>query len=95
MALNSSAMKAKFKSRIFSGLQRVFQAEVDAAPGYAPIAAASWEKIADAVSDIAMDIVSEMQTNAEVTPGQAVTGTFIGTGSGPVTGTTTSPGHIT
>jgi hypothetical protein len=91
MALVASEMKAKFQTRIQAGLSRVFSAEVAAAKGYPPVAAADWMKLADAISDIAMDIVMEIQTNAEVIPGQSVV--TVGT---PVTqtGATITPGKI-
>ena len=88
MPLQAATMKAKFKSRIHDGLARVFASDTD------PQADPSWAKLADAISDIAMDIVTEITTNAQVIPGQAVVGTFVGVGSGPTTGVTTTPGQI-
>jgi hypothetical protein len=81
MPLVADEMKAKFKTRIFAGLSREFASDTDSR------VTAQWQKIADAISDIAIDIVMELQTNAEVAPGQSVS-----TSGGP--GQTTSPGQI-
>ena len=91
MALVASEMKAKFQTRIAAGLQRVFASEMASATGYAAISQAQWALLADAISDIAMDIVTEITTNAEVVPGQAVV-----TLGSPTTqaGSTISPGKI-
>jgi hypothetical protein len=91
MPLNPTAMKAAFQATIQAGLQRVFEAEVSQATGYAPISQEHWAKIADAVSDIAMDIVTQITTNAEVLPGipVATTGSAMAQ-----TGATTAPGQI-
>lgn len=85
MPLQAAEMKAKFESRIHDGLKRVFSSDTDSQ------ADAQWAKIADAISDIAMDIVTEITTNATVVPGQQVV-----TAGSPTaqTGTTVSPGQI-
>lgn len=93
MPLVGAEMKSKFKSTIHDGLKRVFSSAVSAGDGYPPIADAQWELLADAISDIAMDIVNEIQQNAEVVPGQQVVGVGGGV-PGPVTGATVSPGKI-
>jgi hypothetical protein len=86
-------MKAKFQSRIEAGLQRVFSQAASQGQGYSSIAQQQWMMLADAISDIAMDVVIELTTNAEVVAGQSVVG--VGGGiPGPVTGTTVSPGKI-
>jgi hypothetical protein len=91
MALNSASMKAAFQTRIAAGLSRVFSSEVGLAAGYSAISAAQWAKMADAISDIAMDIVTQIQTEAQVLPGQAV----VTVGSPTTqTGATTTPGTI-
>ncbi len=87
MPLEASSMKAKFKDRIFQSLKREFQSEISKGTGFQPEAEKMLLKIASAVSDIAMDIVQELQTNAQVAPGQAVV-----TSMGP--GSTVSPGRI-
>ncbi len=80
-------MKAKFQSRIHDGLKRTFGNDTDSQ------ADAQWAKMADAISDIAMDIVTELTTNAMVVPGQQIVG--VGGGiPGPVSGTTVTPGQI-
>jgi hypothetical protein len=87
MPLEANAMKAKFKDRIYQGLKREFQSEISKGKDFQPDAEKMLLKIASAVSDIAMDIVQELQTNAQVAPGQAVV-----TSMGP--GSTVSPGKI-
>ena len=93
MPLVAAEMKAKFQSTIAAGLKRVYESDVSKGAGYEPVAAASWAKMADAISDIAMDIVTELTTNAQVLPGQSVVGVGGGV-PGPVSGTTVSPGKI-
>jgi hypothetical protein len=87
MPLVASAMKARFKKTIHDGLKRVFSAEASQGTDYLPIADAQWEKVADAISDIAMDIVTEMTTNAQVAPG-------IVTAGSPTSHVSVSPGKI-
>jgi hypothetical protein len=91
MPLVGPEMKAKFQSRIHAGLSRVFSPDVGQGTNYPPIADPMWAKLADAISDIAMDIVDEIQQNAQVVPGQQVI-----TNGGPTTqaGQTVSPGKI-
>jgi len=91
MPLVAPEMKAKFQSRIHAGLTRVFGSDVSAGQGYPPIADPFWAKLADAISDIAMDVVDEIQQNAQVVPGQQVL-----TNGSPTThtGNTISPGKI-
>ena len=88
MALNAASMKAAFQIRIMNGLQRVYSSEVNQGSGYAGISQQQWAMLADAISDIAIDLVLQMQTEAEVLPGQSVV-TNTGAGS------TVSPGKIT
>lgn len=83
MALNGPALKAKMALSIKAGLKRNFS-DVSSTAGYAGISEAQWIKIADAVSDIALDIVLALTTQAQVAPG-------IPTVAG---GTTTAPGKI-
>lgn len=91
MPLVAAAMKAKMQTRIHQGLKRTFSPAVNQGKDYSGIAEEFWEKLADAISDIAMDVVSEIQQNAEVVPGQQVT-----TQGGPTNqaGQTVSPGKI-
>ena len=91
MPLEANAMKAKFKDRIYQGLKREFKSEMSQGKDYQPLAEQMLLKIASAVSDIAMDIVQEIQTNAQVMPGQSVV-----TAGGPSNqaGSTVSPGKI-
>jgi hypothetical protein len=93
MPLVGVAIKSKFKDTIYSGLKREFSAAVSQGQGYPPVADEFWLKLASAISDIAMDLVDEMHSNAQVLPGQQVVG--VGGGiPGPVTGATVSPGKI-
>lgn len=91
MPLVGPEMKAKFQSTIHSGLKRVFSSASAGGTGYDPISDAQWAKMADAISDIAVDIVNEIQQNAQVVPGQQVV-----TNGSPSTqaGQTVSPGKI-
>lgn len=81
--MNPTALKAKFKDTIYNGLKAQFTSSASQGQGYTPIADAQWELVAEAISGIAVDIVTEITTNAEVPPG-------IATPAGPTTGT----GHI-
>jgi len=85
MPLQGSEMKARFQATIHAGLARVFASDTDSQ------ADPSWAKIADAISDIAMDIVTEITTNAQVVPGIPVA-----TAGSPVaqSGATTGSGKI-
>lgn len=91
MALVAPSIKAKFKDTIYSGLKREFSAAIARGENYPPIADEFWLKLANAISDIAMDIVDEIHSNAQVVPGQQVATT--GSPSAH-TGTTVSPGKI-
>lgn len=85
MAMSPSGLKAKLKARIHDGLKAQFGGDAAKGKGYLPIADAQWEKMAEAISGIAADIVTEITANAEVVPGIPVS---------PATFTTTSPGKI-
>ena len=93
MPLVPSAMKAKFQKRIHDGLKREFGSAISKGASYPPVADEFWTKLANAISDIAMDVVDEMTQNAQVLPGQAVVGAGGGV-PGPMSGTTVSPGKI-
>lgn len=91
MPLVGPAIKSKFQTTIHNGLKREFSAAAAKGQNYPPIADEFWTKLANAISDIAMDIVEEIQSNAQVVPGQQVT-----TQGSPTnhTGSTVSPGKI-
>lgn len=91
MSLVGPAMKAKFKKTIEAGLAKNFP-DVSGTAEYGGVSKEMWTKIADAISDIALDIVEEITTKAEVAPGIAVT-----TQGGPAAqaGQTVAPGKIT
>lgn len=88
MPLVGAAVKAKFKKTIFDGLKAAF-----GGPNAPKDAEESWMKIAEAVSGIGVDIVSELQTNAQIAPGIPIAGVGGGV-PGPVSGATTGPGKI-
>lgn len=73
MALNSNQLKAQMQSRIYNSLLRVFGADIQNTNS--DILTQGLTRLSDAISDIAYDIVSEIQSNAEVVSGQQVTGT--------------------
>jgi hypothetical protein len=87
MPLVGPVLKQKLQARILSSLSREFKDEIAKNPG----AAASHAKLAAALSDIALDIVLELQTSAQVAPGIPVA-----TAGSPAAqaGATTGPGVI-
>lgn len=94
MPLVAPEMKARFQSRIHAGLARVFSPDVAQGKGYPPIADPFWAKLADAISDIAMDVVDEIHQNADVVPGQQVLIPATNAPGAPSAGQTISPGKI-
>jgi hypothetical protein len=86
MPLIAPSIKEKFKTRILQGLQREY-----AGQNVPKDVMDSWAKIANAVSDIAIDLVVELTTNAQVVPGIPMVGTCA---VGPVAGSTVAPGKI-
>lgn len=78
-------LKAKMSASIYNGLKRNFSAAAGQASGYPAISEAQWLMLADAISDVALDIVLEIVTNAEVTAGIPT----------PIGGPTIAPGKIT
>ena len=85
-------MRSLFYNRIYNNLKTQFGPSVQAGSGYEPTADLQWQKMANAIADIAIDIVSEIKSSAEVKVGIDVQGTSA-TG-GPVTARTVSPGKI-
>lgn len=83
MPLIDSKLKSEMKSRIYNSLVAQFSADVSIANGYTGIANIAWMKLADAISDAAIDIVNDIHNDAQVLPG-------IPTPIGPTTG----PGKI-
>jgi hypothetical protein len=94
MPLIAPAIKSKFKQRIYDGFKKNFGGAASKGEGYSSTADEFWMKIADAISDIAIDMVEEITTNAMVMPGQSVVGAGGGV-PGPMSGSTVSPGKIT
>ena len=73
--MSASALKAKMKTTIMNGLKAQFGGEI-------ADATKQWESIAEAISGIAADIVTEITTNAQVNPGiPTATGPTIGPGT--------------
>jgi hypothetical protein len=86
MAMAPAALKSKMKATIYNGLKAAFSGETGKASGF-PEADPMWEKLAEAISGIAIDIVMEIVSNAQVLPG-------IPTAGGPVSQATVAPGKI-
>lgn len=91
MPMNPSALKSKFKTTIYNGLKSQFGGAASKGKDYNKEADEQWQKMAEAISGIAADIILELQTNAQVMPGIAVA-----TAGSPAaqTGATTAPGKI-
>jgi hypothetical protein len=85
--MDPAGLKSKMKERIYNGLKAQFSASAAQGEGYTPIADAQWEKISEAISGIAIDIVTEITQNAQVLPG-------IPTAGSPVAQVTVAPGKI-
>lgn len=85
MPMQPAALKAKMKATIYNGLKAQFSSAAGKGKEYMPISDAQWEKLAEAISGIALDIVMEITTNAQVNPGIPT----------PVGGPTVAPGKIT
>lgn len=93
MPLSGPQLKTQFQKTIKDGLKREFGGAASKGDGYSPEAEAQWEKMASAIADIAVDIVTAITTQAQVLPGQQIVG--VGGGiPGPVSGATVSPGQI-
>lgn len=84
MAMNKAKLKSKMKTTIYNGLKAQFGGDAAQGTGYTPIADAQWKKMAEAISGIAADIVTEIVSNAQVKSG-------IPTAAG---GPTVAPGKI-
>ena len=91
MPMNGYALKTKLKQTIYEGLKAEFSESASKGDNYLAEADKQWQKMAEALSGIAVDIISEIQTNASVLPGIPVA-----TAGSPAaqTGVTTSPGSI-
>ena len=64
MPLSGPTMKAAMKTAIVAGLTREF-----ANGNTSPTITQSFDQLADALSDIALVVVQQIQTNAQVNPG--------------------------
>lgn len=87
MPMQPAALKSKMKETIYNGLKAQFGGEAAKGQNYTPEADAMWQKMAEAISGIAADIVMEIVSNAQVMPG-------IPTAGGPTNQTTVAPGKI-
>jgi hypothetical protein len=98
MAMDPQGLKAKIKATVYNGLKKEFGPAVQKGSGYSAAAEENWNKMAEAISGLAADIVTEITTNAMVLPGQAVVGIAAVTAPGapaPLVGcATASPGTI-
>jgi hypothetical protein len=88
MPMQPDALKAKMKQTIYNGLKDEFGSAAGKGKGYTKEADANWQKMAEAISGIAADIVMEIVQNAQVMPG-------IPTAGSPASQTTVGPGKIT
>lgn len=91
MPMNPSALKSKIKQTVYNGLKAQFGSAAGKGKDYTGVADEQWQKMAEAISGIAADIIAEIQNNAQVMPGIGVA-----TAGSPAaqTGATTSPGQI-
>lgn len=87
MPMDPAGLKSKLKDRIYNGLKSQFGAAASQGDAYTPVSDAQWQKMAEAISGIATDIVAEIQQNAMVLPG-------IPTAGGPTNQATVAPGKI-
>jgi len=97
--MSPGGLKSKIKETIYNGLKTQFGPAASKGDGYDSEANAQWQKMAEAISGIAADIIDEITSNAQVEPGISITGianTIGGPSSqtGPVSGSTSSPGKI-
>lgn len=87
MPMDPAGLKSKMKETIYNGFKAQFGASAGEGTNYTPVADAQWQKMAEAISGIAADIVMEIVTNAQVMPG-------IPTAGGPTNQSTVAPGKI-
>lgn len=87
MPMDPAGLKSKLKDRIYNGLKAQFGSSAGEGEGYSSVADAQWQKMAEAISGIATDIVMEITSNAQVNPG-------IPTAGGPSNQSTVAPGTI-
>jgi len=87
MPMQPDALKAKMKQTIYNGLKKEFSSSAAMGTDYTSVADAQWEKMANAISGIAADIIMEITTNAMVLPG-------IPTAGSPASQVTVAPGQI-
>ena len=71
MALDKQRLKSKMKERMLNSFKDNF-AYIRNTPGYSGVADDWWEKASDTISDIAMDIIDEIVSNADVVKGVPV-----------------------
>ncbi len=87
MPMQPAALKSKMKETIYNGLKAQFGGSAAQGQQYSPVADEQWQKMAEAISGIAADIVMEIVSNAQVMPG-------IPTAGGPTNQATVAPGKI-
>ena len=87
MAMNPESLKMKMKMTIYNGFKKAFNSDASKGASYSSVADEKWMKMADAISGIAADIILEITTNAQVTPG-------IPTAGSPAAQVSVAPGKI-
>lgn len=93
MALSSSAMNSQLHPLIFANLKQEFNPETSKGKNYPPLSDDMLNRLARAIADaVSKVVVQQIQSTAEVVPGQAVTTSGTPTNH---TGSTTSPGKVT
>lgn len=85
--MNPASLKSKMKTTIYNGLKAQFGGAAGKGQNYSSVADEQWNKLAEAISGIAMDIIMEIVQNAQVMPG-------IGTAGSPASQTSVTPGKI-
>ena len=93
MPMNPATLKSKMKQTIYNGLKAQFGSSASKGSSYSPVAEEHWQKMAEAISGIAADIVMEITMNAQVAPGISSVGVGGGV-PGPVQVTSVAPGKI-
>jgi hypothetical protein len=84
MPMVASDLQSKFYNTIYNNLKSQMGSTAQQGTDYEATADQFWQKLATALSAVAVDIVTEIQQNATVVPGQQV-----------VTAGSPTPGMIT
>ena len=92
MSMNGATLQAAAQTRIYNSLSAIFGPTIpsNATPDQITAIHQNWTNLAQAISQMALDIVSHIQTNATVSTTLAsnvVSGVTVGTGNGAVANT--------